>query len=89
MDMARRRVDFRLDEELLARLDAEAERLGQTRTKYVERALESALGDVVGQSTNPPGGASPAPTRAPLPPGVRSARELAMERQRKMNERKS
>jgi hypothetical protein len=27
--------------------------------------------------------------RKPLPPGVKSARELAMERQRKMNERKS
>jgi hypothetical protein len=29
------------------------------------------------------------PKRALLPPGVKSARELAMERQRKMNERKS
>lgn len=44
MDMARRRIDLRLDEDLLARLDAEAERLGQTRTKFIERALESALG---------------------------------------------
>jgi hypothetical protein len=44
MDMARRRVDLRLDENFLARVDAEAERLGQTRTKFIERALEKALG---------------------------------------------
>ena len=32
-----------IDADLLARVDAEAERLGQTRVVYIERALESRL----------------------------------------------
>jgi hypothetical protein len=41
---ARRRVDFRLPAELMDRVNAEADRLGQTRTKFVERALVASLG---------------------------------------------
>lgn len=41
--MTRRRVDLRLESDLIARVDAEADRLGQTRTKYVERALQQKL----------------------------------------------
>jgi hypothetical protein len=42
--MARRLINMRLPPELVGRADAEAKRLGQTRTKFVERALERALG---------------------------------------------
>lgn len=41
--MYRQRVDFRLDQGLVARVDARAGELGQTRTRFVERALERAL----------------------------------------------
>jgi hypothetical protein len=71
MDLARRRIDIRLPEDLLARVDAEAERLGQTRTKFLERALESALGasSPAGSSPVPAMGSQPdpAPSRAPGP----------------------
>jgi predicted transcriptional regulator len=40
----RRRLDLRLPPELVERVDARAAELGQTRTKFVERALEAALG---------------------------------------------
>lgn len=53
MDMARRRVDLRLDEGLMARVDARAEELGQTRTKFIERALEKALGTEDGAAMAP------------------------------------
>jgi predicted transcriptional regulator len=36
---------FRLDESLVARLDGRASELGQSRTVFVERALEAALED--------------------------------------------
>jgi predicted DNA-binding protein len=41
--MRRTAINLRLPADLLTRVDAEAERLGQTRTKFVERALEAAL----------------------------------------------
>jgi Arc/MetJ family transcription regulator len=90
MLMARRRVDLRLDEELLARVDARAEELGQTRTKFVERALEKALGETGSAGSAAAAGTS-APSRAPVDvPGVKPARELlrdgaAMERQARLN----
>lgn len=51
--MPRRLINMRLPAELLARADAEAERLGQTRTKFVERALEKALGSPTGSVPSP------------------------------------
>lgn len=66
----RRRVDFRLPVGLLARLDAEADRLGQTRTRFVERALERALGPVEVASELPVAD-RPAETLAPPEPVVR------------------
>jgi hypothetical protein len=84
MVMARRRVDLRLDEELLARLDARCEELGQTRTKFIERALEKALsaGERSESDRMPvvarPGSASP---RAPHP-------DLLSQRQAELNKRK-
>lgn len=41
--MPRKPVAFRIDEELLKLVDAMAADLGQTRTVFVERALEKAL----------------------------------------------
>lgn len=41
--MAKKAISLRLDEDLWARVVAEADRLGQKRTTFVERALESAL----------------------------------------------
>lgn len=71
--MSKRLVNMRVDTGLLGRVDAEAERLGQTRTLFVVRALESALG---GSSVGQSGGddprvvgstpARPAPSRAPV-----------------------
>jgi hypothetical protein len=55
--MSRTRVDLRLDEGLLSRLDVRAGELGQTRTKFIERAVESALRvpslDSLGPSPSP------------------------------------
>ena len=43
-----------IDADLLARVDAEAERLGQTRVLYIERALSAALTTtVIGQGLAP------------------------------------
>lgn len=80
MVMARRRVDLRLPDELLDRLDAEAERLGQTRTKFVERALERVLGttgpnsarltgeeDARSESSSSRSASARAPAEVPLP----------------------
>ena len=41
--MPRKLVNLRLPEELLTRVDAAAQKAGQTRTKFVERALAEAL----------------------------------------------
>jgi predicted transcriptional regulator len=41
--LMRRRMDLRLPEELWERVAERAEELGQTRTRFVERALEAAL----------------------------------------------
>jgi predicted transcriptional regulator len=60
----KRPVNLRVSPELLGRVDAEADRLGQTRTKFVERALESALSGV-DSSTKSSAGKPSAPTRAP------------------------
>ena len=55
---------MRLPEELLARVDERAGVLGQTRTMFVERALETALGaDAHGAPR-----AAPAQSRAPKQP---------------------
>lgn len=42
--MSRRLVNMRLPVDLLERVDSRAKELGQTRTMFVERALEAALG---------------------------------------------
>ena len=46
----RRRIDLRLDEDLLARLDAEAKARGLTRTRLIEVCLEEVLA-IVGRDT--------------------------------------
>lgn len=42
--LTRRAISLRLPAEMWAAVEARAEELGQTRTKFVERALEKALG---------------------------------------------
>jgi hypothetical protein len=64
----RRRLDLRLPAELVERVDARAEELGQTRTKFVERALEAALAtDGGGGSPGVSKPVVPTPPRAPEP----------------------
>jgi hypothetical protein len=77
------RLELRITSELLARVDAEAERLGQTRTKFVERAVERALGPVVGgvSAGERLAGGGSAASRAPV-------ESSAMARQRAMNRAK-
>lgn len=65
------RLECRLTQELIARVDAEADRLGQTRTKYVERALESALSSGSGAR------AEVSSVSAPPPSGSASSRASA------------
>jgi hypothetical protein len=60
--MRRTAINLRLPADLLARVDAEAERLGQTRTKFIERALEAGL--VGGQTHDGPAVASPGVRRS-------------------------
>jgi hypothetical protein len=79
----KRPINLRVSLELLGRVDVEADRLGQTRTKFVERALESALngqgsGDTSSVSNPRRSGSAKetaptepsAPSRAPVVPGV-------------------
>jgi hypothetical protein len=112
------RLELRIERKLMARIDQA--RGDVSRTRWVERALESALGDVAPASPGAEGGgrlpSSPAPTRAPTTPtqvvkealsgpvpeipdeapmqipkrvpGVTTAREIQMERQRKLNEKR-
>lgn len=68
------RLDLRLDPDLKARVDAEADRLGQKVTTFVERALESALGGLKPgdtHSVSSPRGSGileeTAPTEHPVP----------------------
>jgi hypothetical protein len=93
--MNARRIEITLSQERWEQL--EAARGHEPRAAFIKRALESALGD--GQAANRRARSSPvqpsAPIRAPrVPPGrtsreFESARELAMERQAKLNEAKS
>jgi predicted transcriptional regulator len=56
------RIDIRVSEDLLRRVDERREELGQTRTKFIERALESALGNPsVGRAVEPRASAATAP----------------------------
>lgn len=92
--VSRQLVNLRLPPELVARVDERAGELGQTRTMFVERALESALGcsDAIAETGSVERASGPgraAPSRAPVP-GVRPARELLregvdMDRQARVN----
>jgi hypothetical protein len=98
------RLELRIHKRLLERIDAA--RGDVSRTRWVERALESALRepgyseakaaiDMVSdfgklrEMDQELGSIKVPPERWKKPPGVMSARELAMERQRKLNEGKS
>jgi hypothetical protein len=64
----RRAVSFRLPAELMDRVSARANELGQTQTKFVERALEAALAtDGGGGSPGVSKPVVPTPPRAPEP----------------------
>lgn len=91
---------WRLPPELLKRVRVRAAEEGVRQNAWVERALESALG---GANELPPGdamwewserdGVVAAPTRKPkpapkLPAGVKTAREIASERQAALNKAK-
>jgi hypothetical protein len=79
--MPKKPLPLRIDEDLLRRVDGA--RGDVSRTRFVERALERALG-VSGSASPAVAAATPAPSRA-----SKARDELAMERQRKLNERKS
>jgi hypothetical protein len=77
------RLELRIDRKLMERID-EA-RGDVSRTRWVERALESALGDVAPASQGAEGGgrlpSSPAPSRAPEASpdyGLRSGRNARL-----------
>ena len=74
VQMKRARLELRITDELLAQIDAA--RGDVSRTRWVERALERALGEASSPVVQPP----PKPV-----PGVKRASSLAMERQAKLN----
>jgi hypothetical protein len=86
--MAEDRFEMRVPPGLLGRLD-EA-RGHESRASFVRRALERALAvETVGSGTHPVGAVRPAPVRASgVPPAAFDARDAAMERQRKLNEKR-
>jgi hypothetical protein len=100
--MTRTRIDVRLPPDLLARVDAEAKKKGQTRTMFIERALESKLLNF--QAGGSASGEMWVSADVPFKEvwvgedGVRRDRDgkplvdhrkLAMDRQKKLNEKKS
>ena len=62
--MAKVARSFRLDEGLVRRVESEADRLGQKRTTFVERALEAALATGAGSGED----ARVSPARLPGSP---------------------
>ena len=83
--MAKKPLALRVDAELLARVDAA--RGDVPRTRWVVRALESALGysDVIAEAGSVESSSGPgrsAPSRASVPPEVVSAADEASMRQR-------
>jgi hypothetical protein len=97
--MSARRVEITLSEPVWDRL--ESARGHEPRASFIKRALDTALSgqatysrkDIEAAEFKPADSATfskPTTTkRSQHVPGVKTARELAMERQRKMNERKS
>lgn len=87
-----------MPDDLLKRVRVRCAESGERQNAFVERALESALGErpSVGHSASPREVAgstpvTPAPSRASapkLPAGVKTARELAMEKQAALNKAK-
>lgn len=81
---------IRFPDDLAEKIQARADATDRSFSYVVLRALESALN---GDSARTDQGVSrPSPsasTRASRVPGVKTARELAMERQAKLNEAKS
>jgi hypothetical protein len=78
VQMKTARLELRITEELLAQIDVA--RGDVSRTRWVERALEKALG----AEDRVPERAVPAPSRAPVP-GVKRASSVLSERQAKLN----
>jgi hypothetical protein len=78
------RIDIRVTEDLLARVDARCEELGQSRTKFIERALELALGPRESVIVRAQAGEF----ERPKPEVEFDLRAAAMERQRAMNKAK-
>ena len=62
----RKQTAIRFDEDLLAEVDREAARLGQTRTMFIHRALEAALGQADSDATVLAGTVKP----RPKPPSI-------------------
>jgi hypothetical protein len=97
------RLELRIERKLMARIDAA--RGDVSRTRWVERALESALSEAKGPSLPMRAGPGPvsssegvrpaAPSRAPKKErlteaqSVKAQADWMMERQRKLNEKKS
>jgi hypothetical protein len=84
----RKPVGFRIDEDLLARVDAEAEVRGQSRTVFVERALEAALTPGSPKPSRVPSGGSSGPISETKSPAAFNAKAAAMERQARLNKGK-
>lgn len=112
--MAKKPLPLRIDADLLGRVDVRRKELGQTRTMFVERALEAALGDQPGsgragrlpevpvaRAAAPPQELPSRPQQFPAveptitgsapasrPEPAFDAHAAALERQRKLNEKK-
>ena len=89
--MKSERLELRVEPVLKARVVAECERRGMKVATFVERALEAALAPVVSAPSRAPKldvplvGRDVVQKAYPLPAGVKSARELAMDRQLQAN----
>jgi hypothetical protein len=79
----RRRVDLRLDRELVDWADAYARSRGSTRTEVVEAGLRSLREDA---RAGVPDLGEPAPV-VPAVPGVRRGSDVLADRQRALNRR--
>lgn len=66
------RIDIRVEQDLLDRVDDRRRELGQSRTVFIERALEKALaGAVSSPAASEPVGTEPASSRASVPKPAR------------------